>query len=218
MNQTTSHNPLFIPLSQETGKFIFSTYGEYKALIFQGDSDFLKRCENLVINFGLLGRAAIREWTENRIFILAPEERIMQGLIDYFIGEIVMEKQDIDYKEEIIEDDEKFDINISYDENKVLELARIRMTDFWTNRVEQSTILGNFYQSTNDNGYGTGRIREESEKNGDSPDEIEKLVDVVHDNGIVDSREAKLGEEAFLERGKGNDKRNQSGKMEFYRD
>ncbi len=178
-----------IKLLQETGKFLYSTYGQYPALLFQGDHEFLTRCENLVVNHGLLHKGGIYSLPDNIKYILAPQERILQGLTEYFYGEIIMEKDanPIDYVSTVIDDETEegeSSIDISFNETKVMELAQARAQLFWETKVEPSDILAKSYESFwsySGNTYGQGRVKENSERGGnDSPDEVMELVDNQH--------------------------------------
>ncbi len=178
-----------IKLLQETGKFLYSTYGQYPALLFQGDNNFLNRCENLVVNHGLLHKGGIYSLPGNIRYILAPQERILQGLTEYFYGEIIMEKDanPIDYISEITDDETEegeSSINLSFSEPKVIELAAARAKLFWETKVEPSDILAKNYESFwsySSTVYGSGKVRENSERgNNDSPEEIMELVDNQH--------------------------------------
>lgn len=190
-----------IPLLQETGKFLYSGYGMYSAFIFVGDEGFMQRTENLILNHELLIHGDIYELPTLEKYILAPEERLFAGLINYFRGEILLEKtaNDIDYivtvKEEITEEtdvasnlDREY-ITVSYNEDKLLELSKQRLQEFWGTKVEKTTMLASFYESSDyADSYDIGKTKQESEINGDSPEEVDGLIDEVYSEKENDER------------------------------
>ena len=141
----------FIKLCEETGKFTYSNSGYYHSLIFEGDNKFVERTTNLLINFEILKFGTIKEIDNNGLYsrnvILVPENRLIDGLKTYFRGEIIQERKDIDYEVINIEDEDKFEQDVRWNEEKVVSLVNARFNYFWNNVVVHDNILAHSYES-----------------------------------------------------------------------
>jgi len=87
----TENNVKYIKLEEETGEFLISSYGKGIALGFKGDYDFIRRCQNLVRNFGLSKRTKLSSLGLGSIYyVCTTAENLTKALTDYYRAQVII--------------------------------------------------------------------------------------------------------------------------------
>lgn len=148
-------------LLNETGKFYLDNEtSQYITLGFSGDDAFLTRTENFLFNYGVVRSGSVHKLKDQFHYILCPLSRLDEALLNCFRGEIIKEKtEDIGYITKAIRDEigDEIDFEISWDEQKVTDLANERANIFME-RIQRVAlnIYGDGYQQVGE--YSLGRI------------------------------------------------------------
>ena len=93
MLSTTNSNSISAPsLLNETGAFTIATSGNgYLGFFFHGNDDFIERCVNLCINYGMLQTGKVHSFHDGSRYILTPADRLHDGIKQYFVNEVIVE-------------------------------------------------------------------------------------------------------------------------------
>ena len=81
-----------INLNNETGQLIYCDWGKDKILLMRGDSAFIKRTINLCHNYSIGITNTIHKFFDNSSYIITTESKLLSGLNDYFVAEIIFDK------------------------------------------------------------------------------------------------------------------------------
>jgi DNA-binding HxlR family transcriptional regulator len=134
-----------IPLLTETGDFTISnSTSNYVEFLFFGDQEFLERTKILCENYGLLWRGAFHTFKEHHLYILTPLDRLKSGLLEYFRGEVIFEKQqEINYKTTELKDElgDTVEIMVDWCEEAVMLLAQQKLDRFLSEKVKYENLL-----------------------------------------------------------------------------
>jgi len=134
-----------IPLLTESGTFTISDPSStYICFLFFGDDAFIERTKILCENYGLLWRGAFHKFKDQHWYILTPLDRLKEGLLKYFRGEVIFEKQqEINYTTAELKDElgDTVEITVSWDEDKVMELAQHKLDRFFSDKVKYENLL-----------------------------------------------------------------------------
>jgi hypothetical protein len=145
-------------LLEEDGKFFFTYLHQTSKtfVAFKGDQDFLRRCENLVLNYGISSsrKRVCRYGNEEIHRYNTSKDRLTASLLEYFKWEVISDaniSNKIKYNCSINENEE---INIDWDESLLSKEAREKLDLFWQTRViEDNFIFKQFKSSGNYNPF-----------------------------------------------------------------
>lgn len=158
----------------ETGTFNLSSHGLYKALIFCGPPDFIERCKNFSLNYGLIRNLkksfyAINNFgTTETHYILSPEKRILNAFRECIRGEMLL--AGVARKGVKIEENEDFyQISVDRDENEFEQLAQQKAEQFLTEQLIREDYNFHFDRETLFYPYRDANKREKNKK-----EELEK--------------------------------------------
>lgn len=125
-------------LLEESGEFILSNSGNgYHAFFFKGSESFTKRMINFCYNYGVT-TGKVRKYEDGNYYVLAPIDRLKQGLLDLFRGEIILARNNINYKSWI---DENEEAQVSWNEEKVNLMANDKLLEFWGTRLVMQNMI-----------------------------------------------------------------------------
>lgn len=151
----------YFPLLSESGNFTIATSGNgYIGFFFQGDENFITRCINLCVNYGMLQSGKVHSYGDTSQYILVPPDRLKNGLKEYFKGEILKENLINKVYER---DDEDNIVGTTWDEQLLEVLAGERVEEFLKEKVEYKNLLdyeGGYYPNME---YSRGSICAEKE-------------------------------------------------------
>lgn len=120
-------------LLSETGEFYLNNpESQYCLFAYRGDSDFLRRMENLFHNFGILESGEVHQIQDHFHYILTPLHRLKKGLTECFRAETITGGDQINkvFKEIVDEDGDITNHEIEWDSGKVEELANNKLGEF----------------------------------------------------------------------------------------
>lgn len=133
----------FLPLEKESGQFIYSFDGwdgniQRVTLGFKGKPDFIARMQNLLLNYQFHSTPADGLLVEDTWIIHGDMDRLLEALTRHFYNEFqITHKEEIDW--EMIQynlDTEEEQTIISYNEEKLANLAREKAEMFFEERFE----------------------------------------------------------------------------------
>jgi hypothetical protein len=134
-----------IPLLTESGTFTISDpSSNYICFLFFGDDAFIDRTKILCENYGLLWRGSFHKFKDQHWYILTPLDRLKEGLLKYFRGEVIFEKQqEINYVKGEIKDElgDTVEITVDWCEEAVMRLAQIKLDRFMSEKVKYENLL-----------------------------------------------------------------------------
>ena len=141
-----------INLNDETGKLIYCDWGKDKILLMKGDPAFIKRTINLCHNYSIGITNTIHKFFDNSSYIITTESKLLSGLNDYFVAQIIFDKEIL--PEEQLDEDGNFE-QLIWDDKVINELAAKRTIDFFMNKiVKEPNYIQEKYK------YAQTRIRE----------------------------------------------------------
>lgn len=153
-----------ISLLNETGTFYLDNLNaDYITFAYKGDSEFIKRTENLLHNYDGIRNGETHQITENFHYALIKLDWLKTALKSCMSNEIICEKTPlIDYLVKHIKDSDGdiIDVNIEWDDEKLDKMAEKRVEEFLTNKViyeniwvypENRMVGGDEYQMGNYN-------------------------------------------------------------------
>ena len=166
LSPTSTSIPLPAPsLLNETGAFTIATSGSgYLGFFFHGDDDFINRCINLCVNYGMLQTGKVHSFHDGSRYILTPASRLHSGLKQYFTNQIIVENPPEICKFVVYGENDGEDVgaavDVKWDEEKVNKLASERLEEFLKTKVEYKNLLE--YEGGCQNGleFGFGTINE----------------------------------------------------------
>ena len=121
----------YIPLTEETGQFIYSNYGNKHALLFRGDDAFRERTENLIGNFFYKPRQIIN-FDEVTRYVMMEQQEILDMVSNHFRGIISLSG-------------ECRDAEGNLDEASQISLSKERAMEWWLSKVLFNNILMHQY-------------------------------------------------------------------------
>jgi hypothetical protein len=134
-----------IPLLTESGTFTISDPSStYICFLFCGTDEFLERTKILCENYGLLWRGDYHKFKDQHLYILTPLTRLKEGLLKYFRGEVIFEKnKEINYVTTELKDEigDCVEITVSWDEEAVMMLAQRKLDRFMSEKVKYENLL-----------------------------------------------------------------------------
>lgn len=147
-------------LLNERGSFTISISGNgYVGFFFHGGDEFIERCINFCVNYGLLQTGKVNSFHDGSKYILTPLNRLQNGIKQYFINQVIMENPN-EIAKKIIYDDDGAAVDITWDQEKVEAIAAQRVELFLKTRVEYNNLL-EYEGGTHHNvEYGFGTINE----------------------------------------------------------
>lgn len=150
MSETLSYNNIdFVKLEDEKGDFLWSNYGSAHAIGFRGNSRFIERCNNFVVNFGLSKtRKKLSSLGLGMIYyVCTNEQRFLRGLTDYYTGQIITRFDEYapklsspDNHRQLVTDEdgvESYKWNDNLVDSSAAELAK----SFFTNRLIHTNFM-----------------------------------------------------------------------------
>ncbi len=156
-----------IPLLTETGSFTVSdSSSRYLAFLFAGNDEFLERTKNLCVNYGIVERGSFHKFRDQHYYCLTPLDRLKDGLLNYFRGEVIFEKsEEINYVATALKDElgDTVEITVDWDEQKVMELAECKLNRFFGEKVRWENILDLSQKYSPAAEYSLGTINAERE-------------------------------------------------------
>lgn len=115
-----------ISLLSEPCEFKISNHcANYVEFFFKAMPQVSDRIVNFIYNYGIT-TGKIYKYAENEFYVLAPINRIREGLLACFRGETILGRENINYTAQIIEDEAV----ISWDEAAVMKLAEEKTNEF----------------------------------------------------------------------------------------
>lgn len=153
---------MFNKILEEDGRYIISNYGLYVAFVFQGKSDFIRRCENMVRNFGILKSGKFVQYSEDMWFCLAPVETIKNGMREAFRAEI-LSNQEVQWIVNERENEEEYEKTVDFDENLVESLVDQRIDAFYNSKLEYVNYLAGYSDGYTPEEYSIGSVKNQEE-------------------------------------------------------
>lgn len=123
-----------ISIENETGEFVLSQYGSCQALGFRGNQEFIERCQNFAINFGLSGGKLYRE-SDTMAYVVTNNEKILNAFKLYFYC------QTIRNKEIPVEINEENDFEPKFDEALAEQRALEKAQKFISEKIIQENFM-----------------------------------------------------------------------------
>ena len=134
-----------ISLFSETGTFYLDNLkADYITFAYKGDEDFIKRTENLLINYNGLKNGETHRINDNFYYAFVKLKWFKSALKSCLRNEIIQEKTPlIDYLVKHIKDADGdiIDVNIEWDDDKLEELAARRVEEFLVTKIIYEDVL-----------------------------------------------------------------------------
>ncbi len=133
MSQINTQTYIPLSINDEKEKFYLCKYsGEY-ALGFRGDADFIRRSCNFILNNSISNRRLHKFYECFAYIIIETKEKLIEGLINQFRGEIILNREVPYLSEKFDEDTQEFVTR--HDDAKIESLATERAHRFMNERI-----------------------------------------------------------------------------------
>jgi hypothetical protein len=132
-------------LDEECEFVISNPTSNYCEFFFKASPEVINRISNFIHNYGVT-TGKIHKYTEGQHYIYAPIDRIKDGLLQCFRGEIILkgDENQIDY---VIENGEDGEVNdITWNEEKLMNLAQEKLSLFWE-KIQFINMIQNYESS-----------------------------------------------------------------------
>ena len=135
-----------ITLMAETGTFIISSPLDSKregaiSFFFKGDDSFINRMTNFCYNYGLTENGKIYKYQDFHFYVYTTLTRLKDALVQLFKAEIIQSHKNIDYQAIY---DEELGSDVTWNEQKVNDLAEEEFKNFWASKIISQNLLINY--------------------------------------------------------------------------
>lgn len=127
--------------SDPSNKFLLSYYGNEHALGFKGTKEFVKKGYNLAYNYGITNGSLLC-FDENFCYVLTTKDKLYNGLVNYFVGELKYNNEIPTIKGEW--NDVFGWVEEEYDEKAIENLAKEKAENFIKEKIIEENFMSSF--------------------------------------------------------------------------
>lgn len=162
---------------KDNNQFLLSYYGNQFALGFKGSKQFIEKSYNLCSNHSI-STGRLIYFQSDFSYILTTKKKIINGLKNYFINELKVNKILPLIKDEIVEDEDKDSIDyiIEYNEEAISKIAQEKTENFILKYIKEDNFMVPINKEISNLFYETSLFKKPSGREG-----LSDLTDVWDD-------------------------------------